>query len=186
MNSSKKKVEIPLYEEAPVVVIPRFKQPKVGIYSFLTILLISLVSWWIFFDPRFHSANMVIFANLFGNFGLMAVIWASWFENWPLFNKLDKIWKIGLIGTLINLLIIIVLIFGILPFFHYFYSHLLGIFNRDIAFYVSASIFATLGASSFSFGVLWNAGTMYWPFIKFKQPKRGIYLWIIGSGITFF
>jgi hypothetical protein len=32
----------------------------------------------------------------------------------------------------------------------------------------------------------WNSGTMYWPFLKFKQPKRGFYLWLVGCLFTFF
>jgi len=177
-------INLPYYEDAPLVYTPRFKQSKSGSFSFITIFLFSLFTWWIFFDPRFHSSSAIIFSYLISNFGLIGVIWAMWFDNWPYFYKMKKLWKGALIGTLMNFLIIL-LMFGIFPFFHFIYSNLLGIFTREISFYVSAFVFASLGGSCFSFSLLWNTGTMYYPFLKYKQPKKGTFLLLIGSGITF-
>ena len=79
------------------------------------------------------------------------------------------------------LIFFIIFTFVLLPFFNSKYGS--QITDPYIAWFVGASIFGALSGSCFSFGVLWVAGTMYWPFFKIKQPKRGIIVWIIGSAI---
>ena len=181
---SGEKVGVPSAEEAPLIVIPRFKQPFAGIVSLLFVCIISLVTWWIFFDPRFHDPNLVFLAALIGGFGLVGVLWAIWFENWPYYNKFDTPWKIGLVGTIINLIITFIFVFILLPAFIGIYQSSLGVANNEVAVYAGVAIFGALSASCFSFAVLWVAGTMYWPFFKHQQPKRGIYVWITGTSIT--
>ena len=178
------KVGVPSAEEAPLIVIPRFKQPFAGIVSLLFVGIISLVTWWLFFDPRFHDPNLVFLAALIGGFGLVGVLWAIWFENWPYYNKFDTPWKIGLVGTIINLIITFIFVFILLPAFIVIYQSSFGIANNEVATYAGVAIFGALSASCFSFAVLWVAGTMYWPFFKHQQPKRGIYVWIVGTSIT--
>ncbi len=178
------KVGIPSADEAPMIVMARFKQPLAGLLALLIVFIISLVSWWIFFDPRWwwHSHELVPWASVIGGFGLIGVVWAIWFENWPYYNWFRTPWKVGLVGTAINAVIILIFTLGLLPLFQSFYCA--GATDEYIAWYASASIFGALSGSLFSFAVLWVAGTMYWPFFKFKQPKRGIIVWIIGIGIT--
>jgi len=190
------KVGIPSADEAPMVVMARFKQPLAGFLSILIVFIISWITWLVFFDPRIfpqwhnplESQEMEItaWATVIGGFGLIGVVWAIWFENWPYYNWFRTPWKVGLVGTAINAVIIIAFIFILLPFFNSFYSsQITGFPESDyIAWYVGVSIFGALSGSCFSFGVLWVAGTMYWPFFKLKQPKRGIIVWIIGNAIT--
>ena len=178
------KVGIPSADEAPMIVMARFKQPLAGLLALLIVFLISMVSWWIFFDPRWwwHSHDIIPYASVIGGFGLIGVVWAIWFENWPYYNWFRTPWKVGLVGTAINAVIILVFTLIFLPLFNSFYSA--EITNDYVAWYVGASIFGALSGSLFSFAVLWVAGTMYWPFFKYKQPKRGIIVWIIGNAIT--
>ena len=176
------KVGIPSAEEAPMIVMARFKQPLAGILSILLVFIISWITWLIFFDPRWHGSQIVPLASVIGGFGLIGVVWAIWFENWPYYNWFRTPWKVGLIGTVINGGIILIFTLVLLPLFNSFYSA--EIVDKYVAWYVGASIFGALSGSCFSFAVLFVAGTMYWPFFKYKQPKRGIIVWIIGSIIT--
>jgi len=182
------KVGIPSAEDAPMIVMARYKQPIAGILSILIVFIISLVTWWIFFDPRWHNPlpsyemEVTAWATVIGGFGLIGVMWAIWFENWPYYNWFKTPWKVGLVGTAINGVIICLFVLVFLPLFNSIYAGQNP--NSYIAWFVGASIFGALSGSCFSFGVLWVAGTMYWPFFKVKQPKRGIIVWFIGNTIT--
>ncbi len=176
------KVGIPSADEAPMIVMARYKQPLAGFLSLLIVFIISILSWWIFFDPRWHSHRVVPYASVIGGFGLIGIIWAIWFENWPYYNWFRTPWKVGLVGTVINAVIILLFTLVLLPWFNSFYGA--EILDDYVAWYVGASIFGALSGSLFSFAVLWVAGTMYWPFFKYKQPKRGVIVWIIGMAIT--
>ena len=182
------KVGIPSAEEAPLVVMARFKQPLAGLYSILIVFVISFVTWLLFFDPRWHNPlptqemEITAWATVIGGFGLIGVVWAIWFENWPYYNWFRTPWKVGVVGTAINAVIILIFVFLLLPLFNSWYGS--EISDSYIAWYLGASILGALSGSCFSFAVLWVAGTMYWPFFKVKQPKRGIIVWIIGNAIT--
>jgi hypothetical protein len=188
------KIGIPSADEAPMIVMARYKQPIAGILSIALVFVISIVTWWIFFDPRLHNPypnqemEITAWATVIGGFGLIGVVWAIWFENWPYYNWFRTPWKVGLVGTAINFGIILIFSLLLLPWFTSIYSS--EIIARGlpddpyIAWFVGASIFGALSGSCFSFAVLWVAGTMYWPFFKIKQPKRGIIVWIIGNAIT--
>ncbi len=182
------KVGIPSADEAPMIVMARYKQPVAGILSILIVFIISLATWWIFFDPRWHNPlplyemEVTAWATVIGGFGLIGVMWAIWFENWPYYNWFKKPWKVGIVGTAINGVIICLFVLVFLPLFISVYSGQNP--NSYIAWFVGASIFGALSGSCFSFAVLWVAGTMYWPFFKIKQPKRGAIVWIIGNTIT--
>ncbi|MFX0062360.1 MAG: hypothetical protein ACFFC7_09255 [Candidatus Hermodarchaeota archaeon] len=178
------KVGIPTADEAPVIVMPRWKQPIAGIVALIVVLVISLVTWWLLFDPRIFKLMPISFAALLGGFGLIGVLWAIWFENWPYYNLRDP-WKAGLVGTLINLVIAIVFTFLLTPIFTTIYVvGFLGVGDTTIANSMGAAIFGALSASVFSFATLWVAGTMYWPWFDEKQPKRGILVWIVGTIVT--
>ncbi|MFX0080934.1 MAG: hypothetical protein ACFE94_04200 [Candidatus Hodarchaeota archaeon] len=176
------KVGIPSADEAPMIVMARYKQPFAGVVSILIVFIISIITWWIFFDSRWHSHEVVPYASVIGGFGLIGVVWAIWFENWPYYNWFRTPWKVGLVGTLFNATIILIFTLVLLPLFNSYYSA--EITDDYVAWYVGASIFGALSGSCFSFAILWVAGTMYWPFFKFKQPKRGIIVWVIGNAIT--
>jgi len=182
------KVGIPSAEEAPLVVMARFKQPLAGLYSIIIVFAISFVTWLLFFDPRWHiplpnqKMEFTAWATVIGGFGLIGVVWAIWFENWPYYNWFRTPWKVGVVGTAINAVIILIFVFLLLPLFNSWYGSETA--NSYIAWYLGASILGALSGSCFSFAVLWVAGTMYWPFFKIKQPKRGIIVWIIGNMIT--
>ncbi|MFX0075803.1 MAG: hypothetical protein ACFE96_10200 [Candidatus Hermodarchaeota archaeon] len=188
------KVGIPSAEEAPMIVMARYKQPVAGILSIVLVFVISIITWWIFFDPRWHNPypnqemEITAWATVIGGFGLIGVVWAIWFENWPYYNWFRTPWKVGLVGTALNFVIIVVFSLLLLPWFSTLYgSEILARGLPDdpyIAWFLSASIFGALSGSCFSFAVLWVAGTMYWPFFKIKQPKRGIIVWLIGNAIT--
>ena len=181
------KVGIPSAEEAPMIVMARYKQPLAGILSISIVFIISFVTWLIFFDPRWHNPlptpemEISAWATVIGGFGLIGVVWAIWFENWPYYNWFKTPWKVGIVGTAINAVVIVIFVFILLPLFNSSYSS--QITDPYIAWFVGASIFGALSGSCFSFAVLWVAGTMYWPFFKIKQPKRGIIIWIIGTVI---
>jgi hypothetical protein len=182
------KVGIPSAEEAPLVVMARFKQPLAGLYSIIIVFAISFVTWLLFFDPRLHiplpnqKMEFTAWATVIGGFGLIGVVWAIWFENWPYYNWFRTPWKVGVVGTAINAVIILIFVFLFLPLFNSWYGSETA--NSYIAWYLGASILGALSGSCFSFAVFWVAGTMYWPFFKIKQPKRGIIIWIIGNAIT--
>ncbi|MEJ2293794.1 MAG: hypothetical protein P8Y23_03415 [Candidatus Lokiarchaeota archaeon] len=188
------KVGIPTADEAPMVVMARYKQPLAGFLSIIIVFIISYVTWLIFFDPRWtildnpyplQEMEITAWATVIGGFGLIGVVWAIWFENWPYYNWFRKPWKVGLVGTVINAGIIIIFTLVLLPLFNSYYgTETTGPFREYISWYLGASIFGALSGSCFSFAVLWVAGTMYWPFFKIKQPKRGIIVWIIGNAIT--
>jgi hypothetical protein len=183
-NNSKLELRgLPDAEEAPLVFMPRFKQPISGIIALGVVGLISLLTWYLFFDPRFHDPHIVHFASLIAGFGLIGIVWAIWFENWPYYNKFKTPWKIGLIGTIINIAIALIFTFLLLPLFNIFYGPSIENSDPFLSWYIGASIFGSLSGSCFSFSVLFVAGTMYWPFFKYKQPKRGIIVWAIGSAI---
>jgi hypothetical protein len=182
MALSGEKVGIPSAEEAPMIVMARYRQPFAGFLSIIIVFIISIVTWWIFFDPRWHSTKVVPWASVIGGFGLIGVVYAIWFENWPYYNWFRTPWKVGLVGTVINAIIIIIFTLVLLPAFNSYYSA--KITDDYVAWYVGASIFGAISGSLFSFAVLFVAGTMYWPFFKLKQPKRGVIVWVIGSAIT--
>ncbi len=171
------KVGIPEAEEAPVVVMARWKQPLTGIVAMIYSLIISMLVWMVF-----AYNNLIILANMFAGFGLMAVLFAIWFENWP-FYKLKKPWKVGIVATIFNVVVAFVL-FIIANWFSLAYGAALGISDPSIALAVGWSIFGALSASCFSFAVLWVAGTMYWPVLHKKQPVRGVIVFVIGMVIT--
>lgn len=183
-ESVKKLDGVPSAEEQPLVFMPRYKQPISGIIALIFVSILSLVTWWIFFDSRWHNPHLVHYASLIGGFGLLGVVWAIWFENWPYYKKLKKPWKIGLIGTAINFTIAFIFTFVLLPLFNMVYPP--SVQNPDpfLSWYIGASIFGSLSGSGFSFAVLILAGSMYWPIFKLDQPKRGIILWIMGAIIT--
>ncbi len=172
---------LPSAEEQPLTFMPRFKQPLSGILALIIVFFISLVTWYLFFDSRIHGPNAVHYASLIGGFGLVGVVWAIWFENWPYYEKFKKPWQIGLVGTLINIAIALIFTYLLLPLFNIFYEPSVQNPDEFLSWYIGASIFGSLSGSTFSFGVLFVAGTMYWPFFKIKQPKRGIIVWIIGT-----
>jgi hypothetical protein len=191
------KVGIPTAEEAPMIVMARYKQPLAGILSIIIVFIISYVTWLIFFDPRWHNLAILgdevemeftAWATVIGGFGLIGVVYAIWFENWPYYNWFRKPWKVGLVGTAINAVVVLIFTLILLPMFNSFYgTQTTGPtpeINEYISWYLGASIFGALSGSLFSFAVLWVAGTMYWPFFKIKQPKRGLIIWIIGNAIT--
>jgi hypothetical protein len=187
------KVGIPSADEAPMIVMARYKQPIAGILSILIVFIISWLTWLIFFDPRWHNPiplsdfrmEVTAWATVIGGFGLIGVVWAIWFENWPYYGWFRTPWKVGLVGTVINAIIIILFTLVLLPLFNNSYgSETTGPYSAYVSWYLGASIFGALSGSCFSFAVLWVAGTMYWPFFKIKQPKRGIIIWIIGNAIT--
>jgi hypothetical protein len=178
------KVGIPSADEAPLIVVARYKQPIAGLLAIMLVFIICLATWWLLFDPRLFGLNLPLIAALIGGFGLIGVLWAIWFENWPYYNKFHTPWKVGLVGTIINLVIVFVFLYLLTPLFTSIYTSILGISDPMIATYIGQAIFGPLSASCFSFAVLFVAGTMYWPFFKYRQPKRGILVWIIGSIIT--
>ncbi|MHA1328621.1 MAG: hypothetical protein ACTSRH_15085 [Promethearchaeota archaeon] len=96
--------------------------------------------------------EITAWATVIGGFGLIGVVWAIWFENWPYYYWFKKPWKIGLVGTIINSLLILMFIFLFLPLFISLYCS--EITDPYIAWYVGASIFGALSGSCFSFGVL--------------------------------
>jgi hypothetical protein len=172
---------LPDADEAPLVFMPRFKQPISGLIALMVVTAISLITWYLFFDSRLHGPHMVHYASLIAGFGLVGVVWAIWFENWPYYERFKTPWKIGLVGTLINILIALIFTFLLLPLFNMFYAPSVANPDPFLSWYIGASIFGSLSGSTFSFGVLFVAGTMYWPFFKYKQPKRGIIVWVIGT-----
>jgi len=196
MTLAGEKVGIPSADEAPMIVMARYKQPLAGFLSIVLVFVISIITWWIFFDPRWHNPypnqemEITAWATVIGGFGLIGVVWAIWFENWPYYNWFRTPWKVGLVGTALNFVIILIFTLLLLPWFTSLYGS--EIIARGlpedpyIAWFLGASIFGALSGSLFSFAVLWVAGTMYWPFFKIKQPKRGLIVWIIGSAITIF
>ena len=111
------KVGIPSAEEAPMIVMARYKQPLAGILSIILVFVISIITWWIFFDSRWHNPfpnqemEITAWATVIGGFGLIGVVWAIWFENWPYYNWFRTPWKVGLVGTALNF--VIILIFGL-------------------------------------------------------------------------
>jgi hypothetical protein len=172
---------LPSAEEQPLIFMPRFKQPLSGILALIVVFFISLITWYLFFDSRIYGPNRVHYASLIGGFGLVGVVWAIWFENWPYYGKFKKPWQIGLVGTLINIAIALIFTYILLPLFNSLYEPSVQNPDEFLSWYIGASIFGSLSGSTFSFGVLFVAGTMYWPFFKIKQPKRGIIVWIIGT-----
>ncbi|MFX0095503.1 MAG: hypothetical protein ACFFBD_27450 [Candidatus Hodarchaeota archaeon] len=181
MVLSGEKVGIPTADEAPIVLMPRWKQPIAGIVALAIVFVISIITWWIFFDPRFVLKMLPSLAALIGGFGLIGVLWAIWFENWPYYN-LRSPWKVGLAGTIINLVISLVFTLLLTPMFTAIYvTGFLTVTDATIAAYIGSAIFGALSASVFSFATLWVAGTMYWPWFDQKQPKRGIIVWIVGT-----
>lgn len=172
---------LPSAEKQPLIFMPRFKQPLSGILALIVVFFISLITWYLFFDSRIYGPDRVHYASLIGGFGLVGVVWAIWFENWPYYEKFKKPWQIGLVGTLINIAIALLFTYLLLPLFNGFYEPSVQNPDEFLSWYIGASIFGSLSGSTFSFGVLFVAGTMYWPFFKIKQPKRGIIIWIIGT-----
>lgn len=82
------KVGIPSVDEAPMIVMARFKQPVAGILSIIIVFIISWITWLVFFDPRWHNPyptqdmEITAWTTVIGGFGLIGVVWAIWFENW--------------------------------------------------------------------------------------------------------
>jgi hypothetical protein len=127
---------------------------------------------------------MIYVAPTIGGLGLIGVLWAIWFDNWPQYRYVRKMWLIVLIGTLINLAITAVLYFVFRPLFTEWYAAKIGLTDPFIIDYVGKSIFGALSGSTFSFATLFVSATMFWPFFKFDQPLRGIFVWIVGVIIT--
>ncbi len=195
MKEEREHVKLPFSKDVPVVMMSRFKQPWSGLLAFLVPLLVSMITWWVFFDPRFnifHYINdpptdpdfMIYVAPTIGGLGLIGVLWAIWFDNWPQYRYVRKMWLIVLIGTLINLAIMAILYFVLRPLFTEWYAAKLGLTDPFIIDYVGKSIFGALSGSTFSFATLFVSATMFWPFFKFDQPLRGIFVWIVGIIIT--
>ncbi len=171
------KVGIPEAEEAPVVLMPRWKQPLAGIIALIWTFVVSIAVWYLIGFSPFYAG-----VSLFGGFGLMAVLFAIWFENWP-FYKLKTPWKVGLAATILNVIVALVFYF-IASVFAVAYAGGLGITDLATQLGVGWAIFGSLSASCFSFAVLWVAGTMYWPVFDKKQPMRGVIVFIIGWIVT--
>ncbi|MHA1779241.1 MAG: hypothetical protein ACTSYL_00055 [Candidatus Thorarchaeota archaeon] len=169
------KVGVPEVDEAPVVVLPRWKQPIAGIVSLLLTFIIAIAVWLI--------PGMNLLGSLLGGFGLMSVLFSIWFENWPFYQKLRTPWKVGLAATIVNA-IVAILLFYVATMFGAMYGLSLGIADPLTATAVGWAIFGALSASCFSFAVLWLAGTMYWPWFDKKQPGRGARVFIVGIIIT--
>jgi len=171
------KIGIPDAEEAPVVVMPRWKQPIAGIIGLIWTFIVTALVWYLFAFSPFAAA-----ISLFGGFGLMAVLFAIWFENWP-FHKLGAPWKVGIAATILNVVVAFVF-FMLANWFAPMYATYIGLVDPTATYGVGWAIFGSLSASCFSFAVLWVAGTMYWPVFDKKQPVRGIIVFIIGLVIT--
>ena len=98
------KAGIPSADEAPMIVMARYKQPIAGLLSILIVFIISWITWLIFFDPRWHNPyptqemEITAWATVIGGFGLIGVVWAIWFENWPYYGWFRTPWKVGLVG----------------------------------------------------------------------------------------
>ncbi|MFW9849373.1 MAG: hypothetical protein ACFFF4_09540 [Candidatus Thorarchaeota archaeon] len=168
------KVGIPEAEEAPIVVVPRWKQPLAGIIALIYTFVITMILWWL---PMWAGMDFVLNSGswtLLGGFGLMAVLFAIWFENWPAYKQ-NTVWKAGLVGTMINIIatLIMLILFTILAAVFY-----------PTNVYAGTAILGAFSGTLFAFGVLWVAGTMYWPFFDKKQPGRGIRVFIIGWIVT--
>ncbi len=171
------KVGIPEAEEAPLMVVPRWKQPLAGIIGLIYTFVITMIVWWI---PMLAGMDYATTSNtwtLLGSFGLMAVLFAIWFENWPAYKQ-NKIWKAGLLGTVINVVTALVLFFLVSFMIVAFFP------ATPIGIYAGTAIFGALSGSLFAFGVVFVAGTMYWPFFDKKQPGRGIRVFIVGWIVT--
>ncbi|MFW9919000.1 MAG: hypothetical protein ACFFED_05325 [Candidatus Thorarchaeota archaeon] len=171
------KIGIPEAEEAPLVMMPRWKQPIAGIIALIWTFLVSIAVWYVIGFSPFSAA-----ISLFGGFGLMAVLFAIWFENWP-FYKLKTPWKVGLAATILNVVVALVFFF-VANAFAEAYASSLGIVDPFVRLGVGWAIFGSLSGACFSFAVLWVAGTMYWPVFDKKQPVRGAIVFIIGWIIT--
>lgn len=171
------KIGIPEAEEAPVVVMPRWKQPIAGIIGLIWSFIWAIIVWYLIGISPFAAA-----VSLIGGFGLMAVLFAIWFENWP-FYKLGSPWKVGIAATVLNVIVAFVFYFTA-NWFAVAYGAMLGITDPVAALGVGWAIFGSLSASCFSFAVLWVAGTMYWPVFDKKQPLRGIIVFVVGWIIT--
>ena len=189
MALSGEKVGIPDADEAPLVVMPRIGQPLAGLAAIALVFVISLITWWLLgfgVAGILGNHSMQGFAALIGGFGLIGVLWAIWFENWPWYDKLRSPWKVGIAGTIANLIIIAVFFVGLFIFM-FIYGVLLtamGVNDPTMRATIEFGVFGALSASVFSFAVLWLAGSMYWPFFKNEQPKRGMQVWILGTIIT--
>lgn len=167
------KVGIPEAEEAPVIVMPRWKQPLAGIIALIYTFVITIILWWVpllGFGYVFTAATW----TLLGGFGLMAVLFAIWFENWPAYKQ-NKVWKAGLVGTIINVVTTLILFFMV--------TFMVIIFYPANAF-AGTAILGAFSGSLFAFGVVFVAGTMYWPWFDKKQPGRGIRVFILGWIVT--
>ena len=142
------KVGIPSADEAPMIVMAQYKQPIAGFLSILIVFIISWITWLIFFDPRWHNPypthemEITAWATVIGGFGLIGVVWAIWFENWPYYGWFRTPWKVGLVGTAINIVIALIFSLLLLPWFTSFYSN--QITDPYVAWFVGASIFGAL------------------------------------------
>ncbi|NWF95145.1 MAG: hypothetical protein HXY34_03300 [Candidatus Thorarchaeota archaeon] len=171
------RIGVPGAEEAPVVLVSRWKQPIAGIVALIWTLLVSVGVWYLVALSPLAAA-----VSLLGGFGLMAVLFAIWFENWP-FYKLKTPWKVGIAATVLNVIVTLVFFF-LASMFAIPYAAYIGLVDPAAAIGVGWSIFGSLSASCFSFAVLWVAGTMYWPWFDKKQPGRGVRVFILGWIIT--
>jgi hypothetical protein len=170
----KERVLIPESQEAPVAMIPRWKQPVSGIVSLILVFAITFLVWFI--------PGVATLSSILAGFGIMGVLFAIWGENWPI-SKLREPWKIGLVATIVNIVITFVFFF-VANWFAMVYSPWIGVTDPAAHIGVGWAIFGSLSASMFSFAVLWLAGSMYWPWFDKKQPARGIRLFIVGWIIT--
>ncbi|MDF1537846.1 MAG: hypothetical protein P1Q69_02980 [Candidatus Thorarchaeota archaeon] len=154
--------------------MPRWKQPIAGIVAMIYTFIITIILWWL---PMLGGMTYVLTAStwtLLGGFGLMAVLFAIWFENWPAYKQ-GAILKAGLLGTVINIVATVLLLIVITWMAIIFYP------TNILA---GTAILGAFSGTLFAFGVLFVAGTMYWPWFDKKQPGRGIRVFIVGWIVT--
>lgn len=189
--------------EVAAVVVPRWRQPLAGFLALALGVLVALVTWWIFADDRFALQHFMFgwypeVASLLGGWGLLVAVWQAWLENYP-YSKLRKPWAVGLVGTVINLVVVWFMIYvvfyqligSLIPVASYPKLLLiLGLANVELlwrlnvtALYLSSSATGMVTGATFSFGLLWVAGTMFWPLYQERQPKRGLYAVLLAFAI---
>jgi len=172
--------------EIEVVMVPRWRQPLSGFCALILGLLVALATWWVFADVRFALQHFVFgwypeVASLLGGWGLLVAVWQAWLENYPC-SKLRKPWLVGVAGTALNLVLVWFMVYvvfyqlvgSLVPVASYPKLLSLGL-PVETALYLSSSATGMVTGATFSFGLLWVAGSMFWPLYHEKQPKRGVY-----------
>ncbi|MEM2135697.1 MAG: hypothetical protein Q6366_008415 [Candidatus Freyarchaeota archaeon] len=183
--------------EVEVVVVPRWRQPLSGFCALILGLLVALFTWWIFADIRFSLGHFMFgwypeVASLLGGWGLLVAVWQAWLDNYP-YSKLKRSWAIGIAGTVLNIVVVWFMVYvvfyqligSLVPEASYPKLLMYG-FPIETALYISSSATGMVTGATFSFGLLWVAGTMFWPLYHAKQPKRGLYsvLLALAIGLT--